>query len=59
MSDEPKNGRDTRPSIRNCPVCGVAMISESDKNNPAALVYRCLSCGTVIVRAAPEPTKQA
>ena len=38
-----------RPPLRNCPRCGVAMVSrKADERNVGDDTYECVFCGTVV-----------
>jgi hypothetical protein len=39
----------SRPTIRNCPICRIAMVSSRSRPDSAAFdTFQCLSCDTVI-----------
>jgi len=43
-----------RPPIRNCPVCGIAMLAgKSQENQPHFDKFECLSCQSVITETRP------
>jgi rubredoxin len=45
-----------RPSLRHCPVCGVAMqASKSQENLTHFDKFECLNCNTVISETKPQP----
>ena len=45
-----------RPSIRHCPVCGVAMQASKSRENLTDFdTFECLNCHTVIKEAEPRP----
>ena len=44
-----------RPSLRHCPVCGIAMQATKSRENLSDFdTFNCLSCDTMIVEAKPE-----
>lgn len=45
-----------RSSIRNCPICGIAMQASKSRENVRDFdTFRCLSCDTMIVESKPQP----
>lgn len=45
-----------RPTLRHCPVCGIAMqASKSQENLTHFDKFECLSCRTVISESKPQP----
>jgi len=43
-----------RPSVRHCPLCGLAMLSsKSDEHNAEFDTFSCLNCKTVISFTSP------
>ena len=45
-----------RPSVRLCPLCGLAMQASKSRENLAHFdTFNCLSCDTMIVEAKPPP----
>jgi hypothetical protein len=46
----------SRPTIRQCPVCGIAMQASKSLENLAEFdTFECLSCHTVIRESKPRP----
>jgi hypothetical protein len=44
-----------RSTLRNCPVCGIAMQATKSRENLRDFdTFNCLSCDTMIVEAKPE-----
>ncbi len=44
-----------RPSLRNCPVCRLAMVaSKSSADRPHVDTFTCLDCGMIITTAEPK-----
>jgi rubredoxin len=45
-----------RPSIRHCPVCGIAMQASKSREDLAHFdTFECLSCRTLIRESKPRP----
>jgi len=46
----------SRPSIRHCPVCGIAMLASKSREDLAHFdLFECLSCRTQIRETKPRP----